>query len=262
MELGLKGKIAVVTGAGQGMGRGIALCLAGEGADVAILDLAADKASAVVHEVEKAGRRAAAATADVSKPDDVVAAFRRVRETFPRIDILVNCAGIGDGVPFSQSSKADWDRSIGVCLYGTMLCTRQVIEGMIAQKGGRVVSILSDAGRVGEPHLPAYSAAKAGVGAFSKALAKEVGRYGITVNCVSPGATMTDHIKERNEAFIREKGREAFEQRQKKVLKLYPLGRYGEPDEVAAAVVFLASERAGFITGQTLSVNGGYSMVG
>ena len=154
---------------------------------------------------------------------------------------------------FSQSERAQWDRTMGLITYGVLNCSRAVIEHMSERRWGRIVSIISDAGRVGEPRLVAYSMAKAGVVGFSKALAKEVGRYCITVNCVSPATTET----EATAAWIKAQGEQ--------IMRGYPLAkglnRLGRTTDIADAVAFLASQRAEWITGQVLSVNGGYSMV-
>lgn len=261
MDLGLKDRVALVTGAGQGMGRGIALALAAEGCHVIVNDLDLDSATKVTKEVAAVGRRSLALKADVSNWTDVQHMFANLYKHYDALDILINCAGIGDSSPFQESTRADWDRVLGVCLYGTLHCTREAIPNMIQRKHGKIVSIVSDAGRVGEPGLVIYSAAKAGIIAFSKALAKELGRDNITVNCVSPGATMTDHIRDMHEKMKKEMGEKAFAERQRKVLKKYPLGRLGEVSDVASAVLFLVSDQSSWITGQTLSVSGGYSMI-
>lgn len=261
MDLGIRDRVALVTGSGQGMGRGIALRLAEEGAHVVVNDVDHDRAKKVAQEVQALGRKSVAVKADVADHDEVRTMFALARQALGPVEILVNNAGVGDGVPFAESKREDWDRAIGVCLYGTLTVTREAIGSMIEKRWGKVVGILSEAGRVGEPNLSAYSAAKAGVLGFTKALAREVGRHRINVNCVAAGATLTDHIRERYAQFIAEKGQVAFDERQKKVLKRYPLGRLGEVEDIASAVAFLCSERASFITGQALSVSGGFSMM-
>ena len=187
----------------------------------------------------------------------------RISGEWGSVDILVNNAGIpvitgsedasvAGGQFFSQSDRAQWDRTMGLITYGVLNCSRAVIEGMSKRRWGRIISIISDAGRVGEPRLAAYSLAKAGVVGFSKALAKEVGRYCLTVNCVSPATTETDATA----AWIQAQGEQ--------IMRQYPLakglGRLGQPADIANAVAFLASQRAEWISGQVLSVNGGYSM--
>ena len=264
MDLGIRDRVALVTGAGRGIGLEIARTLAGEGVRVAVNDLFPERAEEGAQEVRQAGGTAIGVAADVTDADAVTAAVRRILEEFGQIDILVNNAGIPavtsrDAVPstgsfFSSSDRAQWDRTMGLITYGVLNCSRAVIEHMSERRWGRIVSIVSDAGRVGEPRLAAYSMAKAGVIGFSKALAKEAGRFCVTVNCVSPATTVTDATAD----WIQEQGEQ--------IRRGYPLAkglnRLGQPSDIASAVAFLASQRAEWITGQVLSVNGGYSMVG
>lgn len=266
MDYKMQGKTALVTGAGQGIGRSIALTLAGEGVDVAINDIAIDRASEVAKEVEALGRRSIAIKCDVSNQAEVNDMVAKVMKEWGQIDMLVNGAGVATDTLFAESDKnKDWDVAINICLYGVLNCTRAVINHMIERKTGKIVSIISDAGRVGEPRLTTYSAAKGGIIAFSKALAKEVGRYCINVNCVSPGATLTEDAIKRQEALAEKIGEEKAKEREQAIIKAYPigrgLGRRALPEDIGAAVTFLCSEGAAFITGQTLSVSGGYSMI-
>jgi 2-hydroxycyclohexanecarboxyl-CoA dehydrogenase len=261
MDMGIKDRVAVVTGAGRGIGRQICLTLAQEGARVAVNDLFQERAEAVAEEIGQAGGQALGVAADVTDLEAVTAMVSRIAGEWGSVDILVNNAGIpvsegsqdaAGGSFFSQSDRAQWDRTMGLITYGVLNCSRAVIEGMSERRWGRIISIISDAGRVGEPRLVAYSLAKAGVVGFSKALAKEVGRYCVTVNCVSPGTTETEATAE----WLREQG--------ERIMRQYPLARglnrLGRPADIADAAVFLASQRAEWITGQVLSVNGGYSM--
>ncbi|HEU4759049.1 MAG TPA: SDR family NAD(P)-dependent oxidoreductase [Dehalococcoidia bacterium] len=263
MDLGIKGRVALVTGAGRGIGRQICLTLAEEGAAVAVNDVIQERADAVANDIIAAGGRALGQVADVTDLDAVRAMLGRVANQLGPVDILVNNAGIpvitssqdaqvAAGQYFSQSERAQWDRTMGLITYGVLNCSRAVVEQMAERRWGRIISIISDAGRVGEPRLVAYSMAKAGVVGFSKALAKEVGRYCITVNCVSPATTAT----EATAAWLQAQGEQ--------IMRSYPmakgLNRLGKPSDIADAVAFLASARAEWITGQVLSVNGGYSM--
>jgi len=197
----------------------------------------------------------------VTDSEAVTAMVSRIAGEWGAVDILVNNAGLpvsegsqdaAAGPFFSRSDRAQWDRTMGLITYGVLNCSRAVVEGMSERRWGRIISIISDAGRVGEPRLVAYSLAKAGVIGFSKALAKEIGRFCVTVNCVSPATTETDATAE----WIREQG--------ESIMRQYPLAkglsRLGRPADIADAVAFLASQRAEWITGQVLSVNGGYSM--
>ena len=261
MDLGIKDRVAVVTGAGRGIGRQICLTLGQEGAKVAVNDVFQERADAVTEEIRRAGGRALGVVADVTNLEAVTAMVSRIADEWGAVDILVNNAGLpvsegsqdaAAGPFFSRSDRAQWDRTMGLITYGALNCSRAVIEGMSERCWGRIISIISDAGRVGEPRLVAYSLAKAGVVGFSKALAKEMGRYCVTVNCVSPGTTETDATAE----WIQEQG--------ERIMRQYPLAkglnRLGQPADIADAVAFLASQRAEWITGQVLSVNGGYSM--
>ncbi len=264
MDLGIMDRVALVTGAGRGIGRQICLTLAEEGARVAVNDIMQDRADACAAEIGKAGGQAIGVVADVTDAEAVGAMMRRVIDEWGQLDILVNNAGIpviassedamaAAGQFFTQSERAQWDRTMGLITYGVLSCSRAAVEHMSERRWGRIVSIISDAGRVGEPRLVAYSMAKAGVVGFTKALAKEVGRYCITVNCVSPATTQT----EATAAWIQSQGEQ--------IMRGYPLakglGRLGQPGDIANAVAFLVSQRAEWITGQVLSVNGGYSMV-
>lgn len=261
MDLGIKDRVAVVTGAGRGIGRQICLTLGQEGAKVAVNDVFQERADAVAEEIRRAGGQALGVVADVTNLEAVTAMVSRIADEWGAVDILVNNAGLpvsegsqdaAAGPFFSRSDRAQWDRTMGLITYGALNCSRAVIEGMSERCWGRIISIISDAGRVGEPRLVAYSLAKAGVVGFSKALAKEMGRYCVTVNCVSPGTTETDATAE----WIQEQG--------ERIMRQYPLAkglnRLGQPADIADAVAFLASQRAEWITGQVLSVNGGYSM--
>jgi 2-hydroxycyclohexanecarboxyl-CoA dehydrogenase len=263
MDLGIRDRVALVTGAGRGIGRQICLTLSEEGAKVAVNDVFQERAEAVAEEIKQAGGQAMGVVADVTDLEAVTAMVRRIADEWGSVDILVNNAGIpvvaspedaavAAGQFFSQSDRAQWDRTMGLITYGVLNCSRVVIEGMSERAWGRIISVISDAGRVGEPRLVAYSLAKAGVVGFSKALAKEVGRYCVTVNCVSPGTTETEATAQ----WLQAQG--------ERIMRQYPLAkglnRLGRPADIADAVAFLASQRAEWITGQVLSVNGGYSM--
>jgi len=262
MDMELKGKVAIVTGGGRGLGKAIALGLAKEGADVIVCDINEKFIASTVTELKDMGSHAMGIKGDVTSGDQVKAMVIQVLGEFDKIDILINNTGGSRDVPFTKSSRENWDFAINLCLYGVLNCTRAVIDTMVARKNGKIISIVSDAGIAGEPWLPIYSAAKAGIIAFSKALAKEVGQYCINVNCVSPGVMSTERTQERlKDRFASEEEAEKQLQRQ---LKLYPigrgLGRISTPEEVSDAVIFLCSARAAYITGQTLSISGGYIM--
>jgi 2-hydroxycyclohexanecarboxyl-CoA dehydrogenase len=241
----LEDKIAIVTGAGQGIGRAIADKLAAQGATVVVTDL--DEANAKLAAAGLPG--AVAIRADVTDRQDVQAAVDRVMQQFGRVDVLVNNAGWDKASPFVDSDPADWDRAIAVNLYGVLHTCRAVLPIMAGQGGGAVVNLGSDAGRVGSSGEAVYSAAKGGVIAFTKSLAREMARHQVRVNCVCPGPTDTALFA----SFAGPKLREAL-------TKAIPFRRLGQPADVANVVAFLASDQAAFVTGQTISVSGGLTM--
>ena len=246
---GLEGKVALVTGAGRGIGKAIAERLAAEGAKVAVADIDPATAAATAAEI---GRGAIAVTMDVTDGASVRDAVAETAKQLGPIDVLVNNAGWDKIEPFVKSQEETWDRVIAINLKGPIRCARAVLDSMIERRSGKIVSIGSDAGRVGSSGEAVYSAAKAGVIGFGRTLAREVARYGINVNVVCPGPTNTPLLQETvggNEKLMAS------------LKQAIPLGRTGEPDDLASAVAFLASDDAGFITGQTLSVSGGLSMI-
>jgi 3-oxoacyl-[acyl-carrier protein] reductase len=255
--LDLGGRVALVTGAGQGVGRQVALHLAAHGAGgVLVNDVRLERAESVAKEVEASGGRALAVAADVTDRAAVQAMVERAARELGPVEILVNNAGnmgadpsrAGSG-PFWEAPREAWDAFIGVNLYGVLHCTSAVIPGMIERGRGRLITIISDAGRVGEPGLEIYSAAKAGAAGFMRAVAKALGRYQITANCVAIATTRTPAVQAMTEN----------EELAKRVLRNYTIRRFGEPEDVANMVLFLASEASSWITGQTYPVNGGYS---
>jgi 2-hydroxycyclohexanecarboxyl-CoA dehydrogenase len=242
----LEGKIAIVTGAGQGIGRAIAEKLAREGAVVAVTDLDGSTAAATAAAI---GRDAVGLQADVTDRAAVAAMVRAVHGQHGRIDVLVNNAGWDKAVPFIESDPADWDRIVQINLYGVLNTCREVLPIMAAQDSGAVVNIGSDAGRVGSSGEAVYSATKGGVIAFTKSIAREVARHQVRVNCVCPGPTDT--------ALFASMGGEGL---RAALVKAIPFRRLGQPDDLANAVAFYASDEASFITGQTISVSGGLTM--
>jgi 2-hydroxycyclohexanecarboxyl-CoA dehydrogenase len=244
---GLKDTVALVTGAGRGIGRAIAERLAAEGAKVAVLDIDEATARTTAEAVGGAGIRM-----DVTDGASVRAAVAESERRLGPVTILVNNAGWDKAEQFVKSSEETWDKVLAINLKGPIRMTRAVLDGMIERRRGRIVTVSSDAGRVGSSGEAVYSAAKAGVIGFSKTLARELARYSINVNVVCPGPTNTQLLRDvapENPKLI-----EALK-------RAVPFGRIGEPDEIAAAVAFLASDDASFITGQTLSVSGGLTMV-
>ena len=245
----------MVTGGGRGIGRAIVLRLAHDGAAVGVVDLDGASAAAVATEVAAAGGRALGVAGDVTDSAAVAAAVRQTEAALGAIDVLVNNAGWERLALFVESDPALWERLIAVNLKGPLHVTHAVLPGMIARRGGRVVSIASDAGRVGSTGEAVYAACKAGVLGFTKSLAREVARHGITVNAVCPGPTDTQLLAD---VMTGERGVKILAGMQRAI----PLGRLGRPDDVAGAVAYLASDDAGYVTGQVLSVSGGLTMAG
>jgi 2-hydroxycyclohexanecarboxyl-CoA dehydrogenase len=247
--------VALVTGAGRGIGRAIALRLARAGMAIGATDLDGAAAEAVAGEIAAAGGRAAGVAADVTSLDAMRTAVAAVEAACGPLDVLVNNAGWERLHPFVESDPAIWDRLIAVNLKGVLNACRAALDGMIARGGGRVVSVSSDAGRVGSTGESVYSACKAGVIGFSKALAREVARHRITVNVVCPGPTDTRLLAD---VMAGERGAKILEAMKRGI----PLRRLAQPEDIAGAVAYLASDEAGYVTGQVLSVSGGLTMVG
>ncbi|HEV8662230.1 MAG TPA: SDR family NAD(P)-dependent oxidoreductase [Candidatus Methylomirabilis sp.] len=262
----LKGKTAIVTGGGSGIGRAIALCLAREGADVIVPDISLAGAKAVAAEITRVGRRALAVQTDVTKGAAVAAMLRQALKTFGVVDILVNNAGIPApiGLPFTNNVERDWDRVYQVNVKAIFLCCKAVAPHMITRKAGRIVNIASIAGQLGAATSPPYSVSKGGVITLTRVLARDLAAHGITVNAVCPGLLWTPMWEFigagmiRNVAALKGKTpREVFEMR---VREWVPLRREQTPEDVGHAVAFLASEEARNITGQALNVDGGIYM--
>jgi 2-hydroxycyclohexanecarboxyl-CoA dehydrogenase len=247
--------VAFVTGAGRGIGRAIAVRLARGGLALGVSDLDGETARAVADEIVAAGGKATSAEADVTSLDAMRRAVESVEHALGPIAVLVNNAGWDKMELFLDNDPALWDRLLAINLKGVFNTTRAALEGMATRGGGRVVSIASDAGRVGSTGEAVYSACKAGIIGFSKALAREVARKGITVNVVCPGPTDTALLAE---VGASERGAKIVAGMQRAI----PLGRLGQPEDVAGAVAYLASDEAAFVTGQVLSVSGGLSMAG
>ena len=261
MNLDLKGKTVLITGSGSGMGQHMAVGYAQEGAKVAVNDINGDAVAETIKMVEEAGGTAHDATADITDLATVKDMIAVTESTLGGIDILVNNAALlTEHTMFLETDPDACIREIAVILHGTMHCSRSVLPGMINRGGGKIVNIATDAARVGQEREVNYSAAKGGVIAFTKSLAKEVGRHNINVNVVSPGATNSPMRIGLQEQLRQKLGNEAWKAREAKVLRLYPLRRIGEMEDITNTVLFMTSDAARHITGQVLSVNGGFAM--
>lgn len=250
MDLNLKGRVALVTGGANGVGREIALALADDGAAVAVnYRSSADNARKVVEEIEGRGGRALAVGADVGDYDAVKAMVAQVAGELGGLDILVNNAGLALRQRFVDTKPDDWRRQIDTNLYGAIHCCHAAAPHLEKSGRGRIISLIGDSSRVGESGLSIVAAARAGVVGLIKSLAREMGRSGVTANAVSLGLVETDHDK----AWV--------DANRDKLVKLYALRRLGQAADIAPMVALLASDRGGWITGQVISISGGFSMV-
>ena len=244
----LEGQAAIVTGGARGIGREIALLLAREGADIALFDVNAQTLEQTTGELRQLGRRAEGLVVDVTDGEQVEQGVGKVLDKLGRIDILVNNAGITKDGLLIRMDDAQWDRVLDINLKGTFLCTRAVAKHMLKQRSGRIVSIASIVGLIGNPGQANYAASKAGIIGLTKAVAKELASRGITCNAIAPGfikTEMTDVLSE---------------QAKQRLQEAIPMGTLGEPRDVAQAALFLVSEAARYITGQVLVVDGGLAM--
>jgi NAD(P)-dependent dehydrogenase (short-subunit alcohol dehydrogenase family) len=261
MDLGIEDKVAVIVGGGRGIGYAAGCEIAAAGAKVVIADIDADTATTAAARIAAdTGAEAMGIGTDISSMDSVQAMVAQTTARFGAPQIVVVTAAIVDDKSFLESAPQDWKPMIDVCLYGPLNVLHTVLPSMVENGYGRIVCMATDAARVGQARLSYYAAAKAGVIALVKSVAQEVGPSGVTLNVVSPGATNTE-LRQTREATLKEQmGEEKYARRVQKVLRMYPARRIGEPDDHAAIISFLVSERASWITGQVLSVNGGFVM--
>jgi 3-oxoacyl-[acyl-carrier protein] reductase len=249
MKLGLDGRIALVTGAARDVGREIALALAAEGAAVAVnYNSSTEAANALIDEIKAKGGRAIACKADIADLAAVRNMVERTARELGGLDILINNAGLVIRKRFVDTSPEEWRRQIDICLYGAIHCCHAAAPLLQARGVGRIISLMGDSSRVGESGLSIAAAARAGVIALMKSLAREMGRTGVTANAVALGLVETAHDR----AWV--------EANREKLIRLYPLRRLGQVGDVAPKVALLASDRAAWITGQVISISGGFSM--
>ena len=247
--MNLKGKTVLITGGSRGIGRAMALAFAEEGTNV-IINYTSDEENAknAIKEIEKFGVKGLAIRANISKAEEVNSMFDKIKEDFDVIDILINNAGITRDSLFIGMKEKDWDEVIEVNLKGMFLCTKAVIRKMLRQRYGRIVNISSVVGVIGNPGQANYCASKAGVIGFTKSLAREVASRNITVNAIAPGFIKTDMTDALPEDI------------KESVMVTIPMGRYGNPEDIANIAVFLSSDKAGYITGQIIHIDGGMAM--
>lgn len=246
----LHDKTAVITGAASGIGRACAGALAAAGARVLVADIDADNGAAAAAAIRAQGGKAEFMAVDLTDGASIEAFAAALQTRHGAVDVLVNAAGWGRTAPFTEGSAEFWAKLVALNLVGPMQLTKALLPAMMQRGGGKIVNIASDAGRVGSLGETVYSAAKGGLIAFTKSLARETARHGINVNCVCPGPTDTPLM-----AAVPDKVKDAL-------IKAIPFRRLGKPEEVAAAVAFFAGEQASYITGQVLSVSGGLTMAG
>lgn len=254
-------KMALVTGAAQGIGKAIALALGREGADVVVADSNLEKLQEVAKEIKSMGRRSLPLSTDVMIRKQVEQMVDRTIDEFGKIDILVNNAGILRAAPFLETREEDWDLTLGVNLKGVFLCSQAVAHKMVAQKSGRIVNVASNAGKVPRMNNAAYCASKAGVILLTRVMALELAKYGITANALCPGATETELLVKTQSGNLAQGLDGIIKGSLESFRAGIPLGRLAKPEEQASMVLFLASEAAGHITGQTFIVDGGQTMV-
>ena len=264
MDLGLKAKSVVVTGGGSNIGRAIVLGFAAEGSNITIADIDPAQAEKVAELARKRGAAGVQVVkTDVTNLEQVTSMFAAAKDKFGSVDVLVNNVGWDKLMYFTQTTPDFWQKIIQVNYIGVLNCTKAALDIMVPQKSGAIVSISSDASRQGEPREAVYGGMKAAINSFMKTIAKENGRYGIRCNIVCPGVTVPESGDEVGGTSMWSVQDAMFTSEQlEKIAKTLPLKKIGRPADIAGAVVFLSSSAAGYITGQVLSVSGGYSMIG
>jgi len=260
MQIEFEGKVALIVGAAQGIGFSTANELRNSGAKVAVADINGEAALAAADRLEGDDSQTLGVQADISSLESVEAMIQTVTDRLGAPDIVIVSAALLDDKLFLDSGPKDWKRIIDVCLYGPLNVMHAVLPGMVERKFGRIICMASDSARVGQARLSYYAAAKGGVIALIKSVAQEVGPDGVTLNVVSPGATDTELRQAREKQTKEAIGEERYAARTKKVLRMYPARRIGLPQDHANMITYLASDQASWVTGQVISVNGGFVM--
>lgn len=247
-ELSLEGKVALVTGGARGIGKEIALRFAKEGADIAICDVNLEETEETAKEIQKTGRQCLAFKTDVTDSKDVQSAIDKILDKLGKLDILINNAGITRDSLVLRMSEEDWDKVIAVNLKGCFICTRVATKVMLKQRFGKIVNLASIIGIMGNTGQANYAASKAGIIGLTKSVAKELASRGVSVNAIAPGFIKTEMTAKLSDDV------------QKRMLSVIPLGRFGEPKDVADLALFLSSENSSYITGQVIQIDGGMLM--
>jgi 2-hydroxycyclohexanecarboxyl-CoA dehydrogenase len=262
IDLGLTGKTVIVTGGGSNIGRGIVLTFAREGSNIVNAEIDEKQGQKTVDDANALGGQAIWVKTDVTDWDSVQAMVKKTVERFGKIDVLVNNVGMARQGPFVEKSREECEKEISLNYWSVINCTRAVVDYMIERRYGKIINISSGAGRVGVANTAIYSGTKGAVISFSKALARELGRYGININAVCPGWVVPESPQDVGEGSFWRQGLDSYTPEMlRRIAKASPLGRLGSAQDIANTVVFLASEYASYITGQTISVDGGVTMV-
>mgnify|MGYP001164892128 FL=1 len=262
MADGFHGKTVLIPGGGRGIGYAAGAMMAREGAKVALADVVGERAQeAAARLKDETGAETLGIACDITDMDQVKRMVAETETALGPVNVMVNTAAIVADKTFMESTPEDWKEMLDICLYGSMNVIHAVLPGMVERANGRIVCLASDAARTGQARHSYYAAAKGGVIALVKSIAQEVGRNGVTLNVVSPGATDTELRQGREKEVLAAIGEERFAKREQAILRMYPTRRLGQPDDIAAGIVYLCGDGASWVTGQVLSINGGFAMV-
>ena len=262
MAEGFHGRTVLIPGGGRGIGYAAGVMMALQGAKVALADVVGNRASeAAARLKDETGADTLGIACDITSMAEVQKMVAETVSALGPVDVMVNTAAIVADKTFMESTPEDWKQMLDICLYGSMNVIHAVLPSMVERKYGRVVCLASDAARTGQARHSFYAAAKGGVISLVKSVAQEVGRNGVTLNVVSPGATDTELRQGREKEVLASIGEERFAKREQTILRMYPTRRLGQPDDIASGIVYLCGDGASWVTGQVLSINGGFAMV-